>query len=160
VLRARFEETRNERAFPPEVNVAEILVRTEAEANRLMAQLRKGARFADLARRNSLRLWAAKRDGELGFGNEAHFGPMGKKFFSAKVGQIIGPEKVDPYIGIFKILDRREGRSMTFDEAKGQIIEELTQTRKLEARKRSLDRLREGVSISVDTDLLANIVVN
>jgi parvulin-like peptidyl-prolyl isomerase len=160
VLLRKYEETKTERAHPPEVNVAEILVRTEGEAVKLMLQLKGGAGFTNLARKNSIRLWAAKRGGELGFGTEAAFGPMGKKFFAARVGEIVGPEKVDPYYGIFKILERREGRPMTFDETRDQVVRELTQTRQMEARKIALDHLRQGSPFSIDNDLLANIVLN
>lgn len=160
MLRKTFEQTKAGRVYPPEVNVAEILLRTEKEARQLVEKLRRGADFGVLARKYSIRLWAAKNNGELGFGTEGYFGPMGRKFFSARVGEIIGPEKVDPYFGIFKILERQDGRAMTFDEARGQIIEEMRQTRQMDARKNALEHLRQGVSVSINNDLLSTIVLN
>lgn len=160
LLRKRYEETKAERAYPPEVNVAEILLRTEQDANRMLLQLRKGSDFARLARTYSMRPWAAKQSGELGFGTEARFGPLGKQFFAAKVGDIIGPVKVDPYYGIFKVLERREGRMMTFEEAREQVLQDLTQMRQMDARKNALDHLRQGATVSTDDELLANIVIN
>jgi parvulin-like peptidyl-prolyl isomerase len=160
LLHKKYEETKTERAYPPEVNVGEILLQTEQDANRIVLLLRKGSNFADLARKHSIRSWAAKQNGELGFGTEARFGSMGKKFFAAKVGEIIGPEKVDPYFGIFKVLERHEGRTMTFDEARGQVIQELTQMRQMDARKNALEQLRQGITLSINNELLANIVIN
>ena len=155
-LYKHFESKRAEYAFPPEVNVAEILVRTEPEASAIMTRLKQGESFADLAR-NSIRLWAAKRSGELGFGTRARFGPMADKFFSARVGDIVGPENVDPYFGIFKILDRREGRQQSFEEAREQIIRELSFVRKREVFRRAVDDLRKNASFTIDMDVLANV---
>ena len=159
-VRQKYEETKADRVYPPEVNVAEILVRTREEAVKLAAQLRHGADFAVLARKHSIRAWAAKRNGELGFGTEAKFGPMGKKFFAARVGDVIGPDPVDPYFGLFKILERREGKPMSFEEARDQITGELKQARQMDLRKTALEDLRQGISISIDNNLLANIEVH
>jgi len=160
LLRKTYASSRSDRAYPPEVNVAEILVRTEPEAATLAQMIRHGADFAALARSHSIRVWAAKHDGELGFGTEARFGPLGKKFLAAKIGEVIGPEKVDPYFGVFKILERREGKPMSFDEARDQIIQELKQEKQMEARKSALEGLRAGVTVSINSDVLANIDVH
>src|SRR5712692_4419027 len=92
-----YEKNNAQYAFPPEVNVAEILVRTEGEATSLMNRLKKGANFSELAHKNSIRLWAAKHGGELGFGTKATFGILGEKLFANKIDQLLGPERVDPY---------------------------------------------------------------
>ncbi len=147
-------------AYPPEVNVAEILVRTEEEARQIRAQLSAGADFGELARRRSIRLWAAKRGGELGFGTQAAFGPMGEKFFAASVGEILGPERVDPYWAVFKVLERRQGRPKSFDEARSDIVAVLTQERRRQAFRAAVGDLRSRASITVNSDLLANIVIH
>lgn len=160
LLRKKYEETKAERAYPPEVNVAEILLRTGEEAGRMIMRLRKGAGFADLARKHSIRLWAAKRNGDLGFGTEARFGSMGKKFFHAKVGEIIGPEKVDPYYAVFKVLEKKPGRPKAFEESRDEIVKELSQMKKVDARDAALNRLRRGVTVQINSNVLENIVLN
>lgn len=158
-LRAHYRKNSREYVYPPEVNVAEILVRTEAEAWAMAARLDRGESFSGLARRNSVRPWARKRGGELGFGPESKFGILGKKFFAAQPGQIIGPEFVDPYHGVFKILARRAGRMKTFEEARRQIIEELSFTAREKAFAAAVGSLRNRSVIMVDQEILANIVI-
>jgi parvulin-like peptidyl-prolyl isomerase len=160
VLRKKYDETKASRMTAPEVNVAEILLRTNDEANRVMAKLRKGADFGSLARTYSIRRWAAERNGELGFGSITHYGPMGKKFFAARVGDIVGPDKVDPYIGIFKILETRGSRPVPFDEARESIIGEVKQERQMDTRKSALAHLREKGNFTINSELLANVVVH
>jgi parvulin-like peptidyl-prolyl isomerase len=159
-LRKYFREHKEQYSYPPEVDVAEILVRTEEEAGALFRQVQNGKSFSDLARTKSIRLWAAKRGGELGFGTKSSFGILGEKFFNAKSGELIGPEKVDPYYGIFKILGKREGRPMTFDEARDGIIKSLTFLRKQEVFQRAVTHMRDRPGITVHEDVLAEVVVN
>lgn len=160
LLKKHFEENKEQYILPPEVNVAEILVESREKAESLLIVLKKGADFAQLARKYSLRVWAAKRGGELGYGTKAMYGPLGEKFFSASIDDIIGPEFVDPYYGVFKILARRETKHMTFDEAKESIVEGFRQAKKQEALKTALEQLRMRTEVSIDMDILANIVLN
>jgi parvulin-like peptidyl-prolyl isomerase len=154
-----FREHRELYAYPPEVNVAEILVRTEKEARGLVKLLRGGADFAQLARKRSIRLWAAKKGGELGFGTRSSFGLLGDKFFKAKEGDLIGPEHVEPYYGVFKILGAREGRSMTFDEARDEISKSLAFLRKQQVVKEAVDRLRAQSAVEIHENVLADVVI-
>lgn len=158
-LRTHFERHRRQYQVPPMVNVAEILVRTEREAQELMRQLKRGGSFADLARKHSIRLWAAKRGGELGFGTEADFSIVGKKFFSANVGQLLGPERVDPYYGVFTILAKRDGRFKTFEEAKEEIIHELGSVRQQEVLATAIGELRKRSAVTVNEDLLTHMTL-
>ncbi len=146
--------------FPTEVNVAEILVRTKPEAEKLSRQTKTGADFADLARTNSIRLWAARRGGELGFGTKASFGVMGEKFFAAKKGAVLGPEFVDPYWAVFRILDRREGRQKSLEEARPALIDELSHLKKQEVFSRAVQSLESSYPVELDLDEVAKVTVD
>jgi len=159
ILRDHFERNWNLYVIQPEVNVAEILVRTREEAVRITRMVKEGADFGSLASKHSIRLWAGKQGGELGFGTRASFGILEEKFFASRVGEIIGPEFVDPYYGVFEILDRREGRPKTFDEARDEVIRSQSNVRTQEALKDALESLRARGDIKIDMDVLANIVI-
>ena len=159
VMDSMYRENKQQYAFPPEVNVAEILVRSEFEAKTLLAQINAGANFGSLARKKSIRLWAAKNSGELGFGTQATFGPLGAKFVNASVGQIIGPEHVDPYWGIFKILDKREGKLKTQEEAREEIVAQLLPLRKQETSRYAIDRLRNQSEVIINKKVLEEIAI-
>ncbi len=154
-----FREHRDLYAYPPEVNVAEILVRTEKEGAEMMKLVRAGADFATLARKRSIRLWAARKGGELGFGTRSSFGMLGENFFNAKPGDLIGPEHVEPYYGVFKILARREGRPMTFDESREEVSKSLSFLRKQQVVKDAVDRLRAQSRVEIHEDLLADLMI-
>jgi parvulin-like peptidyl-prolyl isomerase len=159
LLRRFYEEHKAKHTDPPMVNVAEVLVRTEQEAIRIAREARQGADFGALARAHSIRLWAAKRGGELGFNTMTGFGVMGEKFFAARVGEIIGPAKVDPYWGVFKVLEQEGGRIKSFEESRDLVLKEVSETNKQEAFLAALGRLREKANVTTYIERLANIVV-
>ncbi len=159
-LKTRFNINPMQYQFPTEVNVAEILVRTKPEAERLLRSAKTGTDFAGLARVNSIRLWAARRGGELGFGTKASFGIMGEKFFAAKKGTLLGPEFVDPYWAVFKILDRREGRQKSFDEAKPSLIDELSFLAKQDVFSKAVQSLQSLFPVELHLDALAKVSVD
>ena len=157
MLREEYSRNTSQYMIPPEINVAEILVRWEDEANALLKELKKGTDFAEVARTHSIRLWAAKNGGNLGWGTKSKYGILGEKLFSAHIGQLVGPEFVDPYYGIFKLLDKKEGRQKSLDESRDEIIEELTFVRQQEALKDAVGQLRRHSSVHINMDVLANV---
>ncbi len=52
---------------PEEYDLAHILVKTQAQANSILAQLQKGASFSDLAKKYSTDTASAKNGGDLGY---------------------------------------------------------------------------------------------
>jgi hypothetical protein len=145
---------------PPMVNVAEVLVRTEAEAREVAKAARAGADFARLARTRSIRLWAAKRGGELGFNTKAGFGVEGEKFFAARKGEIIGPDRVDPYWGVFKILGQQPSRTRSFVESRDRVLAQVKERKKKEVFLAALGELRKKASVTMNVETLANIQVH
>ncbi len=160
LLREQYEKFKKEYAFPPQVNVAEILVSTRQQAEQVAAQLRKGVDFGRLAEKFSLRRSTAKRGGEIGWGTIGTFGNLGQKFMQSKPGAVLGPEFVDPYFGVFKILAKEEGRAKTFDEAKQQAAEVISGGKRLTVAEEAISTLRSRATIVFQNERLANIVIN
>jgi parvulin-like peptidyl-prolyl isomerase len=157
-LRSYYEGHKDVFHFQPMVNVAEIIVKTEAEAAALARRARAGSDFAALARQNSMRRWSAERGGELGFGTRALFGNFGEKFFKGKIGQILGPEPVEPFYAVFKILGAKPGRPKTYDESRDEIISTLLPVRQDRALRGAIESLRASGRIRIDMQELGNIV--
>jgi foldase protein PrsA len=160
VLMNYFEGHLADYVLPPEVNVGEILVRTKEEARVIRKRIDEAASFPALARQKSIRLWAAKRGGELGFGTKTTFGALGDTFMNAKTGALIGPQFVDPYYGVFKILAKRDGRPRTFAESRDDIIKSITFLRKQEVMKQAVDNLRTRTPITIHEDVLAEVSIH
>ncbi|MEM6289388.1 MAG: peptidylprolyl isomerase, partial [Bacteroidota bacterium] len=88
-LRAHFASHAELYGMPERVRAREILVATRPEADALLAQLRAGADFGDLARRHSLRPGAAQADGSLGPVSRDQLGRLGDAVFAAAPGDVV-----------------------------------------------------------------------
>jgi len=159
-LRRQYNAGGDRYRVPPLVNVAEILLNTEAEAREAAALVRRGADFSRVARERSLRLWAARLGGELGYGTRSTYGPLGEKFLAAPVGAIIGPERVDPYYGVFRVLGKMEGRVKSFEEVRAEIVQEGATASRKDALRRAVDALRGRVPITVHHQALENVALS
>jgi parvulin-like peptidyl-prolyl isomerase len=156
-LKEQYLENQAQYAVPPLVNVAEILVRTKDEALTLSRRVIHGEDFGAIARTHSIRLWAAKQGGELGYGPKASYGIYADTLANARIGQIIGPLFVDPYFGVFKVIGKKDGRVRTFDEAREDVIKGTGFSKKQEALKTGIMTLRAHATVEINNSLLENI---
>lgn len=158
-LLTEFERNRDSHVVAPEVRVKEVLVRDRKTAEAVISEIRAGLDFSAAAKRWSIRRWAAERGGDLGFGTRSAFATMAEKLFDAKIGRVIGPERVDPYYGIFMVTEKREGRRKSFEEAREQIVSELLSQKKKLAAEAGLEELRERGVYTINEDAVKNTVI-
>ena len=157
-LRVYVEAHPDQFVMPERVRAREILVRTRADADGLLARLRAGESFDALARAHSLRLGAATAGGDLGAVTRAQLGRMAEAVFAAAPGTVVGPTEVE---GRYALIERGEtlpARPMTVAEAEPFAREALDipfAQRRLVA---AVARLRERFSIRVDRDALAPLL--
>lgn len=116
-VKKRF-ETEVENTHKTEYKVRHILVKEEAEAKDILAQLGKGTKFDKLAKEKSIDTQSAKNGGELGWINQGMVVP---EFFNAvmtmKKGAVSGePVKSDFGWHIIKVEDTRPLKIPTFEE--------------------------------------------
>ncbi len=111
-----------------EYKARHILVATEDDAKAIIEKLKKGEKFEDLAK-ESKDPGSKERGGELGWANPASFVPL----FSAAMtklekGQVTQtPVKTDFGWHVIQLEDTRELKLPPLDEAKPQIVQQLTQ---------------------------------
>jgi parvulin-like peptidyl-prolyl isomerase len=85
---------------------AHILVKDEASANKILADLRNGGDFAALAKQYSIDPSGKDNGGDLGTGPPGRFVPeFDKALFAAKEGEIVGPVKTQFGYHIIKLLE-------------------------------------------------------
>jgi parvulin-like peptidyl-prolyl isomerase len=159
-LRARFAAAKDQYHVPPAVNVAQIIVVEEQVAAGLAARLRRGADFAVLARKYSVHRPSAEKGGELGFGPRDAYGILAEKFFGAPRGRIIGPEHLDGFYGVFKVLAKREGRPEEFGEARNDVIAALLPARQQAALANAITSLRMRGRVRVDREELSAVDIS
>jgi peptidyl-prolyl cis-trans isomerase C len=126
-----------------EVHARHILVETEDEAKAVEAELKKGADFAELAKKKS-KDPGASDGGDLGFFTKDQMVPeFSAVAFSLEPGKISDPVKSQFGWHIIKVEEKRNRKAPDFDQVKGQI--ETYVTRKAQAD--YVAKLRESAKI-------------
>jgi peptidyl-prolyl cis-trans isomerase C len=111
----------------PEVRARHILVKSEEEAKELIKQLKAGADFLELAKKNSTGP-SADSGGDLGYFSR---GQMVKPFedaaFTLKPGEISAPIQTEFGWHVIKVEDKRNHPVPTFEDVKDQLVASLVQ---------------------------------
>ena len=108
-----------------------ILVATEEQANKILADLKKGAKFEDLAKKQSKDPGSGAKGGDLDWANPSNFVPE----FSEAMGKLnkgeTTPAPVKSQFGyhIIRVDDIRQAQLPKLDEVKPQITQQLQQQR-------------------------------
>jgi peptidyl-prolyl cis-trans isomerase C len=127
-----------------------ILVATEKEAADILAKIKKGEKFEDLAKQYSL---DGSKDfgGDLGYFTQPEMVPeFSKAAFSLKKGETSKPVKTDFGWHIIKVEDRKMGAAQPYDQVKGAIRNVLVRKKVQE----KLAELRKIAKVEVlDEDL-------
>ena len=150
----KFYDENQPRFADERVVASHIMVRTEAEAQQVLADLKAGKEFAALARERSLDAETAARGGDLGV---ARRGAAPKPFDDAAFKLHAG--EVSPVVQTqfgFHVIQVREHLTTprSFTEVKDQIREHLITQRRQEALQAYLDNLEKAGSVKVFEDRL------
>jgi peptidyl-prolyl cis-trans isomerase C len=127
-----YDEAVKQMSNEQEVRARHILVPTEDEAKAVLAEVKKGTDFAELARQKSKDPGAAAEGGDLGyFGKEQMVPEFAEVAFKLDKGQVSDPVKTQFGWHIIKVEDKRTKPVPEFDKVKDQI--ETYVTRKAQA---------------------------
>ncbi len=113
----------------PEARASHILVKTEAEANDLIKQLKGGADFAKLAAEKSDDKAAAKRGGDLGWFKKADMvQAFSDAAFAMKPGEVsTKPVKSEFGWHVIKLVEKRQSQPAPYEAMKPQLEAKLDQ---------------------------------
>ena len=126
-----YEDAAKQIAGEPEVHARHILVETEDEAKAVVEELKKGADFAELAKKKSKDPGAAD-GGDLGFFTKDQMVPeFSTAAFALEPGKVSEPVKSQFGWHVIKVEEKRNRKAPDFDQVKGQI--ETYVTRKAQA---------------------------
>jgi peptidyl-prolyl cis-trans isomerase C len=129
-----------------EYRARHILVEKEDDAKKLIADIKAGAKFEDVAKKNSKDPGSAERGGDLDFAKpEAYVPEFGKALTALKKGEMTStPVKSQFGYHIIKLEDTREAQFPPLAEVSGQLKQRLEQQR--------LAQFREDVRGKAKTD--------
>jgi len=139
-----YDEAVTQMGSEQEVRARHILVPTEAEAKAILAEIKKGTDFAELAKQKSKDPGAAAEGGDLGyFAKEQMVPEFAEAAYKMEKGQLSDPVKTQFGWHIIKVEDKRTKPVPEFDKVKDQI--ETFVMRK--AQSEFIAKLRDGAKI-------------
>jgi len=135
-----------------QVKASHILVKAEAEANEILAKIKAGGNFEELAKKHSADSSAAK-GGDLGwFGKGAMVPPFEKAAMALKEGQVSGVVKSDFGFHIIKLTGKRAAGTRPFEEVKEQIKAALMPSKQQEVFLKLKEELKKNAKINIKED--------
>lgn len=156
-LKKFYDENKDKFKSGEQVRASHILVKTEKEAADILAQLKGGAKFEDLAKKFSTDSTGAK-GGDLGWFSKGAMVPeFDKVVFGLKEGQLSGVVKTQFGFHIIKLTGQRPAGVRTFDEVKDQIKSTLLPSKQQEIFQKMKEDLKKNAKVSVKEDVLKSL---
>lgn len=154
-LKKYYDEHPDEAKAPVEVRASHILLKTREEAESVLAKLKAGSKFEDLAKTSSIDTGSKVRGGDLGYFQS---GAMVPEFEDAALklqkGETSGLVETRFGFHIIKVTDKRTGKEKSFDEAKVELEQNLLKKKKKEKFDNLVAGLKSKASITIKEDLL------
>lgn len=153
-----YDKHREEFATTSQIKASHILVKTEAEAEKILERLKKGEKFDAVAKKESLDKQSAQNGGDLGYFKRGDMVPEFEKAAAAlKAGEISKPVKTSFGFHIIKVTDKKTGPVIEFEQIKGMISQRLSGERQKEAFDKYLADLRKNYPVEINKEELAKI---
>ncbi len=138
-----------------QVHVRHILVPTEDEAKQILDRLAKNEPFEELAKKYSRDTQTAQQGGELNYFTREQMVPeFAKAAFALKPGELGGPVKTAFGYHVIKMIDRKKGQPMTFDQVKDQLRQRLLEERQNARFTAWVAELEKSAKVTRDEGLL------
>jgi parvulin-like peptidyl-prolyl isomerase len=151
-----YEEKRDSLRAPPRVRISQIVVPDVEKANRILADLRKGADFAELAKRESIAPEAVN-GGQLPPFAQGEMPEEFDRAFRLEPGQL-SPVIASPFgFHIFRLEEKLPAAEATLPEVRERLRGELEAARLAELRRNWLRELRASAQIRVNERLLERL---
>lgn len=138
---------------PEQVRARHILVADQNTANMVMAKLKGGAKFEDLAKQYSTDPSSKDKGGELGFFGRGQMVPQFQDAaFGAKAGQVVGPVKSPFGYHIIQVEEKKPATHASLASTHDQIKQTLTQQQLNQAEPVFVQQLRTNAKIEILDD--------
>jgi peptidyl-prolyl cis-trans isomerase C len=154
-LKAYYKDHISEFKPPEEIKARHILVKTEAQARKLLDQIKSGADFAELAKKYSIDP-AAAQGGRLQLPNGSDWLPKGtfeKGFeyalFKIPKGEVGGPVESQFGWHLLKVEDKRQPETPSFVQVRGLIKNKLQDQKYSELRKRLTEEAEKKIPVTI-----------
>jgi parvulin-like peptidyl-prolyl isomerase len=149
-IRDYYRSHRDEYVEPAGVDVQQMIVSTEAVANRALQRLNAGeATFTDLVHEYSIDDWSKAKDGvipkyRVGEKRLDYLQPV---VFDMEVGEVAGPIRAPGGYALVKVIKKYPERPLTFDEVANTVKMSLTNLERERLLNELLDKARDTVTV-------------
>jgi parvulin-like peptidyl-prolyl isomerase len=134
---------------PESVKLSLISTKEEKKAKDILAKIKAGGDFGDLAYKMSEDDYRVK-SGDIGYVHKGRMLPeLEDEAFKLKVGQVSGLIKAGDYWYIIRVEDKKPEHQMTFDESKDKLKKDLEADRLRENKDKWITELRSKAKIEV-----------
>lgn len=152
-----YNANREKFAMPEVLRASHILVKTDGEANEVLAALSAGGNFEELARTHSVDP-TASTGGDIGYFTKGQLVPeIEEACYNMQVGDISGVVKTQFGYHIIKLTEKREPHVRALDEVSDSIKQALQRLKKRALFNQFVTKLKEKSKISVNEKLLDDI---
>jgi len=152
-----YEQNKDKFKSGEQIKASHILLKTEKEAKDILAQLKSGGNFEELAKKSSVDSSSAK-GGDLGwFGKGSMVPAFEKAALALKEGQISEVVKSDFGFHIIKLTGKRPAGIRPFEEVKEQIKGAIMPTKQQEVFQKIKEELKKTAKITIKEDVLNSV---
>ncbi len=149
-IKAYFDKNRSVFDKPEQVRARHILVTNEATAKQVLAKLKAGGSWDQLAKQYSTDPSTKDKGGELGFFGRGQMVPQFQDAaFNAKAGQIVGPVKSPFGYHVIQVEEKKQAQKASLASAHDQIKQQLTQQQQSQQAPLFLQQLRSTAKIDI-----------
>jgi peptidyl-prolyl cis-trans isomerase C len=148
---------------PAEVQVKEILVKTEEEASDILRQLKGGANFEKLAEQKTIRTYVKNKGGDLGSFPRTRYPELFDAAFQMKKGELKGPIKINDRqfkesYAVIKLIEKKEAEKTPLEEVKDQVTLQARREKDNNIVTQWIDTQKARLTIEIDEEVLKSTV--
>ncbi|CCQ91459.1 putative Foldase protein prsA [Nitrospina gracilis 3/211] len=155
-LQKYFDEHQGEFQKGEQLRALHIMVENEDSARDILKLLRKGKKFEDLAREHSLGL-ESESGGDMGYFEAGQMPEEFDEVFELKVNKVSDIIRTPYGYHVFKVVDKKPERKMSFEESRDAIHKKLLREAQEKAFQTWLLKLKNHAKIEINYDALENI---
>lgn len=155
-VKAYYDKHKEEFIPTTQIKASHILVKTEDEAKKVLARLKKGEKFGDIAKAVSVDTASAQNGGDLGYFSKGQMVPeFEKAAASLNVGDVSVPVQTQFGYHIIKVTDKKKGAPIEFEKIKDMISQRLAGEKQKEAFDQYIAELKKNYKVEINKDIIA-----
>jgi peptidyl-prolyl cis-trans isomerase C len=141
---------------PTRVEALQIMVETREQAQTILDQIKGGTDFSTLAKTYSTSP-DSEKGGDLGYFSQEEMPPFFAVVFTMKPGDLSDVVESEYGFHIFKVIDRKEARLITIDEARPEIEEKIKRAKTEDNYGKWFESIRKTKKIEVNPSAIEKI---